>query len=280
MNDSLKSAVGEKAKVETELLQIKTRSKVIADFYTDRDLKFHTRLGVETHSRVLSEQDLDELSNKENSVNTQLAEQISQNAELKRRLDQLDRQHRDKINALQKETHISWLAAKDAEIELDAKIREVEALKASRAGLDEELVHYRNAAGLGAPGDRPPTMPSPYEFLDDQFGDLNMAGAPKPPTPPPGYFQEQFMHPGQTSSPHFGLNPMNITGPAMQPSPHLQQSPHMVNPQVPHMMVNQQFSGYPQVNPTMTQVFQQYNPQQAQQEQRQPGGYYQQTSHR
>lgn len=237
----------QKASLEKELLQIKTRSKVIADFYTDRDLKFHTRLGVETQSRSFSENELKSMNQKEEMMKTELEEYTKQVFELKEKLSKQDRDHAERIQQLKRDEHMDWINHKETERELKGKMFERDQMKARIAELEEEVITVRNAACLGAPSSKP----SMDVYLDDPLlAGIDLSSAPKPPTPPnlmPEYLDyPPHMAPQPTYSPQY--NQPYPSGYMHAPPPGPPQN-HAQNGQFPETTVFQQYSpqgAYPQ----------------------------------
>lgn len=232
LTSDLQKANTQKASLEKELLQIKTRSKVIADFYTDRDLKFHTRLGVETQSRSFSENELKAMNQKEEMIKTELEEYRKQVFELKENLSKQDRDHAERIQKLKREEHMDWMNHKETERELKGKMFEMDQMKARIAELEEEVITTRNAACLGAPSSKPSAMDV---YLDDPFlAGMDMSTAPKPPTPP-NLMPEYLDYP-----PHMGPQPTYSPQYNQQYASGYMQPPE--NGQFPQTTVFQQFS--------------------------------------
>jgi len=182
LEKSFESSTEKKSSLERQLQQIKTRSKVIADFYTDRDLKFHTRLGVENQARSFSENELQAMEQKEQLKKDEIEEYRKQIFELKEQISKQDREHAERLQTLKRAEHADWILHKEMEKELRMKRFELEQMKEKISELEEQVIVVRNAACLGAPSSKP-TLADVY--LDDpSLAGLDLSTAPKPPTPP------------------------------------------------------------------------------------------------
>lgn len=223
LEKSFETCSEKKSNLERQLQQIKTRSKVIADFYTDRDLKFHTRLGVENQARSFSENELQAMEQKEQLKKDEIEEYRKQVFELKEQISKQDRDHAERLQSLKRAEHADWILHKEMEKELRMKRFELEQMKQKISELEEQVIVVRNAACLGAPSSKPSLADVYLDLNDPSLAGLDLSTAPKPPTPP--NIQADYMN-----YPHQNFPTDNY----QQPYP----------------------SGYPQ-----TTVFQQYSPQ-------------------
>ena len=155
LEKSFETSSEKKSHLERQLQQIKTRSKVIADFYTDRDLKFHTRLGVENQARSFSENELQAMEQKEQLKKDEIEEYRKQVFELKEQISKQDRDHAERLQTLKRAEHADWILHKEMEKELRMKRFELEQMKEKISELEEQVIVVRNAACLGAPSSKP-----------------------------------------------------------------------------------------------------------------------------